>query len=900
MQSLKNPGRRGDRDSNAALQSKCQTPQQTTGMTKVDLSAHTPMMRQFFQLKEEAGDLMLFYRMGDFYELFYDDAVKGARLLGLTLTQRGASNGAPIPMAGVPVHAFEQYLAKLLAAGESVAVGEQIGDPATSKGPVERKIVRIVTPGTLTDDALLPSKSDRCLATWWQPIRQGRPYGEAGLAWLNLASGEFTVTQCQPDLVQTTLSRIDPAELIIAEGSTIELPRPCAMTTVPVWHFEINNAREQLQGHFKVDSLDGFDLGDQDTAICAAGALLRYVLRTQSQSLSHITTIQAERPGQFVLMDPATRRNLELTETISGQDSPTLFSLLDHCVTPMGSRLLRRWLHHPLRDNTSVRQRQATVRTWLEGAAPESLDTLLASLGRWPDLERISTRIALRTARPRELASLRDALTSLPELTSQLQAYQCATDSHLPSLISDLHLDITLADLLRRAIAPEPSVQLRDGGVIADGYDADLDELRALAADQGTFLVRLEQQERASTGITNLRVEYNRVHGFYIEVTRGQSEKVPEHYRRRQTLKNAERYITPELKEWEDKILSARERSLAREKWLYEGLLDSLAPHTHALTRASNAMAQIDALCSMALHARRHDWIAPELTDTSSIQIQAGRHPTVERTIERFTPNDCRLNPTRSLLVVTGPNMGGKSTYMRQVALITLLARTGSYVPAQHAVIGSIDRIFTRIGAADDLAGGRSTFMMEMTEAAAILAASTSHSLVIMDEIGRGTSTYDGLALAWAIANRLLSHNRALTLFATHYFELTRLPSENPCSANVHLAAADSARGIVFLHEVRDGPASRSYGIEVAKRAGIPASVIRHAAKELERLEAQGAPSPQLGLFTPEQTDPADQTHESLQAYEDLIRDITDIDPDSLTPRQALDALYQLRQRLQQ
>ena len=868
-------------------------------MTKVDLSAHTPMMRQFFQLKEEAGDLMLFYRMGDFYELFYDDAERGARLLGLTLTQRGTSNGAPIPMAGVPVHAFEQYLAKLLAAGESVAVGEQIGDPATSKGPVERKIVRIVTPGTLTDAALLPSKSDRCLAAWWQPVRQGRPNGDAGLAWLNLASGEFTLTQCHPDLVSTTLSRIDPAEMIAAEGHSLELSRPCAIATVPVWHFELINAREQLLAHFKVDSLDGFDLGDQETAVCAAGALLRYVLRTQSQSLSHINTLQAERPGQFVIMDPATRRNLELTETISGQDSPTLFSLLDHCVTPMGSRLLRRWLHHPLRDSSEVLKRQATVRTWLEGAPPDSLDALIRSMSHWPDLERISTRIALRTVRPRELASLRDALVGLPALVSQLTAYQCSADSHLPALIADLCLDDALANTLSRAIAVEPAVQLRDGGVMADGYDAELDELRELAADQGTFLVKLEQQERDSTGIANLRVEYNRVHGFYIEVTRGQSDKVPEHYRRRQTLKNAERYITPELKEWEDKILSARGRSLAREKWLYEGLLDSLVERTRALTRAASAMAQIDSLCALALHARRHDWVAPELVDSPGIEIQAGRHPTVEHTIERFTPNDCRMDPTRSLLIVTGPNMGGKSTYMRQVALITLLARTGSYVPARRAVIGSIDRIFTRIGAADDLAGGRSTFMMEMTEAAAILAASTSHSLVIMDEIGRGTSTYDGLALAWAIANRLLSHNRALTLFATHYFELTRLPSENPCSANVHLAAADSARGIVFLHEVRDGPASRSYGIEVAKRAGIPASVIRHAARELERLEAQGAPSPQLGLFAPPETDTSEQARESLQAYEDLVREIADIDPDSLTPRQALDALYQLRQRLQ-
>lgn len=867
-------------------------------MTKEDLSSHTPMMRQFFQLKEQAGDLILFYRMGDFYELFYDDAVKGARLLGLTLTQRGTSNGAPIPMAGVPVHAFEQYLARLLAAGESVAVGEQIGDPATSKGPVERKIVRIVTPGTLTDDALLPSKSDRCLAAWWQPLRQGKPYGSAGLAWLNLASGEFTVTECAPDLVNTTLSRIDPAELIVPEGRSIELTRPCAISSVPIWHFESANAQDQLTAHFGVDSLDGFDLADQTVALCAAGALLRYAMRTQSQSLSHIASLRAERPDLYVLMDPATRRNLELTETISGQDNTTLFSLLDHCATPMGSRLLKRWLHHPLRDSQVVLQRQSTVSTWLHGAPAESLDGLRRTLSKWPDLERISTRIALQSVRPRELASLRDALQSLPDLVHQLQSFKVAPASHLPELIQELFLDPMLGEVLLKAISAEPSVQVRDGGVIADGYDQELDELRNLAADQGTFLVTLEQRERERTGIANLRVEYNRVHGFYIEVSRGQSDKVPEDYRRRQTLKNAERYITPELKEWEDKILSAKERSLAREKFLYEHLLELLGPLSQPLSRAAGAMAQIDALCALALHARRHDWIAPELSDASVIEIQAGRHPTVERSIERFTPNDCRMNPTRSLLVVTGPNMGGKSTYMRQVALIALLARIGSYVPAQRALIGGIDRIFTRIGAADDLAGGRSTFMMEMTEAATILSASTAHSLVIMDEIGRGTSTYDGLALAWAIANRLLNHNRALTLFATHYFELTRLPSENPCSANVHLAAADAAGGIVFLHEVREGPASRSYGIEVAKRAGIPATVIRHAARELERLEAQGAPSAQLGLFSAALDSPAGTDACEQKGWDDLTQRLAEIDPDSLSPREALEALYQLKKML--
>lgn len=871
-------------------------------MSKKDLSAHTPMMQQFLTLKEEAGAFMLFFRMGDFYELFYDDAIKGARLLGLTLTQRGTSAGEPIPMAGVPVHSLEQYLAKLLDCGESIAIGEQVGDPATAKGPVERKIVRIITPGTLTDDALLPSKSDRYLAAWWQP-KSSKADTQTGLAWLNLASGELIITQCDSDLVAATLARINPAELIIPEDRSLSTADTCAIARVPTWHFEFTSVEQQLKNHFQISTLDGLDASDQTQALCAAGALLRYVERTHSQSLSHIDRLQVERPGQYVLMDPPTRRNLELTQTISGQESPTLFSLLDHCATPMGSRLLKRWLHHPLRDHQQVQQRQDTVTTWLTGAPSDALDNLQQTLEKWPDLERISTRIALQSVRPRELASLRDALGSLPTLVSQVQAFEPVGSSLLHQFIDELKIDNALVNCLTHAIAEEPAVQIRDGGVIADGYDPDLDELRQMNVDQGEFLLKLEQQEKTNTGISNLRVEYNRVHGFYIEVSRGQSDKVPEHYRRRQTLKNAERYITPELKVWEDKILSAKERALSREKWLFESLLQTLTAFAPELSRAASAMAQMDALLAFAQHARTCEWVAPKLASTPVIDIQAGRHPIVEHSIERFTPNDCTLEPSRSLLVVTGPNMGGKSTYMRQVALIAVLARIGSYVPAQSATIGDLDRIFTRIGAADDLAGGRSTFMMEMTEAAVILSASTASSLVIMDEIGRGTSTYDGLALAWSIASRLLEHNRALTLFATHYFELTRLPAENPCSANVHLAVADSRGGIVLLHEVRPGPASRSYGIEVARRAGLPPAVVRHASRELQRLEAIDAPSPQLGLFTSDLETPLvdDGTRaaaEQWAQYEPVIDSLEEIDPDSLTPREALDALYLLKQKL--
>ncbi|MFY3530334.1 DNA mismatch repair protein MutS [Achromobacter denitrificans] len=877
------------------------------------LSGHTPMMQQYLRLKAEAGPLLLFYRMGDFYEMFYEDAERGARLLNLTLTKRGSSNGIPIPMAGLPVHAMEQYLARLVAMGESIAICEQIGDPAASKGPVERRIVRIVTPGTLTDDALLPAKADRALAAVVVigPARAPR----AGVAWLNLASGEFRVTECAPAQLESELHRIAPAEVICADSAEFDFPFESARTRVPDWHFETDSARAHLLAHFKTDTLAGFDVEDMPAGVCAAGALLRYAARTQSQALAHVQTLSAERPGQYVLLDPVTRRNLELTQTLSGEDSPTLFSLLDDCRTPMGSRLLRRWLHHPLRENEPAQARQQAISALLAGrmdveqtfggsgfGSAGLLESLRGALNAFPDIERIATRLALRSVRPRELASLRDALQALPTLREQVEPM--ADSPRLGDLVSHLSVDPALAALLVRAIAAEPAVAIRDGGVLAPGFDSELDELRALAADGGDFLVQLEARERERTGISNLRVEFNRVHGFYIEVTKGQTAKVPEDYRRRQTLKNAERYITPELKTWEDKVLSAQDRSLAREKWLFEQLLDVLAEHVRPLSDCAAALAELDALASLAEHARRHDWIAPELSEQADIDIEAGRHPVVEHAIERFTPNGCRLEPARRMLLITGPNMGGKSTYMRQVALIVLLARIGSFVPAARARIGKIDRIFTRIGAADDLAGGRSTFMMEMTEAAAILSASTPNSLVLMDEIGRGTSTYDGLALAWAIACRLLAHNRALTLFATHYFELTRLPAEQPASANVHLAAAESAGGIVFLHEVREGPASRSYGIQVAQRAGVPAAVIRQATRELERLEAQGAPTPQLGLFSAaaEADAHADAEAERVDAFEalDALREeLAAIDPDSLTPREALDALYRLKKHLQ-
>lgn len=874
-----------------------------------DLSNHTPMMQQYLRLKAEAGPLLLLYRMGDFYEMFYEDAERGAKLLSLTLTRRGSSNGTPIPMAGVPFHAAEQYLAKLVAQGVSVAICEQIGDPATSKGPVERKIVRIVTPGTLTDEALLPAKADRSIAAVFVP-RKANKAARAGIAWLNLASGEFKVSECAIDALDSELHRIDPAEVLIPEDAGLNLTIHCATTNIPPWHFETEQAQAHLLAHFKTQSLSGFDVDDMPAAICAAGALLRYAGRTQAHALSHIHSIVADRASQYVLMDPATRRNLELTRTLSGEEAPTLFSIIDTCCTPMGSRLLRRWLHHPLRDNAPVLARQRAVGTLISANdqrtdvlhATALLQSLRGELNKLPDLERIATRIALLSVRPRELASLRDALSALPVIQQQVE--QAAHTDQQATLLGNISARLTppdgMHDLLMRAIAQEPASMVRDGGVIATGFDAELDELRAISTDNGSFLLELEARERERTGLSTLRVEFNRVHGFFIEVSRAQSDKVPEDYRRRQTLKNAERYITPELKAWEDKVLSAQDRSLAREKWLFEQLLDQLAPMMTSLADTASACAELDTIVALAHHAQHHQWVAPELGDQPGIVIEAGRHPVVERAIERFTPNNCVLNSHRALLVITGPNMGGKSTYMRQVALIALLARIGSFVPAKAATIGPLDRIFTRIGAADDLAGGRSTFMMEMTEAAAILASSTANSLVLMDEIGRGTSTYDGLALAWSIAQRLITHNRALTLFATHYFEITRLPNEQPNTANVHLAAAESPSGIVFLHEVKEGPASRSYGIQVAQRAGIPAAVIRHATRELERLESQGAPTPQLGLFGDviEQDAKAQEAARTSEALNTLSQAIFELDPDTLSPREALEALYQLKNLL--
>jgi DNA mismatch repair protein MutS len=875
------------------------------------LEKHTPMMQQYLRIKADHPSTLLFYRMGDFYELFFEDAEKAARLLGITLTQRGNSNGSPIKMAGVPFHSVDQYLAKLVKHGESVAICEQIGDPALSKGPVERKVLRVVTPGTLTDSNLLPEKSERPLLAICR-ITQRRST-TVGLAWLSMASGTLKLMEFASEVksidsrLQQELERIAPAEILVAEhadqhqaGITYNQAKA---SPVPAWHFDLSAGEKALLTQLSVSTLSGFGAEGLSAAIGAAGALLHYAQATQGKGLQHVRSLTVESENEFIGLDGATRRNLELTETIRGQDgsaaSPTLFSLLDHCRTAMGSRLLRHWLHHARCDQTVAQARHAAINALTRTDACAELSAALATV---PDIERITTRIALLSARPRDLAGLRTGLQKLPELRTVVAL--CARDAGAPLLewIQDeLATPAECLDLIERAISTEPAAMVRDGGVIATGFDAELDELRALSENAGQFLLDLETRERARTGIANLRVEYNKVHGFYIEVTHGQTDKVPDDYRRRQTLKNAERYITPELKAFEDKALSAQERALVREKYLYEKLLQDLAPQIGILQRIASALAHIDTLVALADHALRHGWCAPHLVAEPVISIEQGRHPVVENTIERFIANDCDLSAERKLLLITGPNMGGKSTYMRQVALITLLAYVGSFVPAGSATIGPIDRIFTRIGAADDLAGGRSTFMVEMTESAAILNSATEQSLVLMDEVGRGTSTFDGLALAWAIARHLIENTRSFTLFATHYFELTQLPDTYPAAANVHLSAVEHKDSIVFLHAVQSGPASQSYGLQVAQLAGVPQPVIRAARKHLQTLEAHSIQAtPQFDLFAsvPATDDNAEQIYEETaasQASMAILDALTEIDPDALSPREALEKLYQLK-----
>jgi DNA mismatch repair protein MutS len=849
-------------------------------------AGHTPMMQQYFSIKADYPDTLVFYRMGDFYEVFFGDAEKAARLLDITLTKRGNSGGEPIAMAGVPFHSLEGYLAKLIKLGESVAICEQIGDVATSKGPVERKVLRVVTPGTLTDTALLSDKTESMLLAVHQGARN-----TCGLAWLSVTQGEIHLAQCANDELEAWLLRIAPSELIynIDVSSSFEQRlkiQRCAITARPAWQFEAGLGQRRLLEQLEVASLASWNAQDLGDAHAATSALLGYAEHTQGRNLPHVRGLQVWRSGELIELPLNTRRNLELTQTLRGEDSPTLFSLLDSCITGMGSRALKSWLLSPRRDRTQASERLETIAYLREGVQQRLRIQLKGS----SDVERITARIALRQVRPRELVALRYTL----QKAEQLVPDQSACPALLEQIFTHLQPPKACEDLLARFVLDEPAALIRDGGVINHGCDADLDELRGIQTNCDAFLLDLEGRERARTGIANLRVQFNKVHGFYIEVTQGQTAKVPDDYRRRQTLKNAERYITPELKAFEDKALSAQERALAREKFLYEQLLDQLQEFVPTLSRLARAIADLDALCALAERSLTLDWSAPSFAKEPCIDINAGRHPVVEARLAEtgggaFIANDCAMSSKSRMQIITGPNMGGKSTYMRQIALIVLLASMGSYVPAAGCRLGPIDAIHTRIGAADDVANAQSTFMLEMTEAAQILHSASPHSLVLMDEIGRGTSTFDGLALAGGIAAYLHNKTQAFTLFATHYFELTEFPVQHHGAVNQHVSAIESGSNIVFLHHIEPGPASKSYGIAVAKLAGVPQAVLSQARHALRALEAQQtAGQPQVDLFAAPPEAP-------ISEQSAVDRALVNIDPDALSPREALEALYQLK-----
>ena len=830
--------------------------------------------------------MLVFYRMGDFYELFFSDAEKASRLLDITLTKRGTSAGKPIPMAGVPYHAAEGYLARLVKQGESIAICEQIGDPATSKGPVERKVVRIVTPGTLTDEALLEERRENLL------VAVNEHEEGLGLAALDLASGRFTVQQVTNlEALSGELERLSPAEVLLEEDSTLPetVNLNCGITRRPIWHFDFDSAEQLLTRQFGTRDLGGFGCQDQPLAVGAAGCLLQYVEETQFGALPHIRGLQVEHRENSVIIDAATRRNLELIHSLSGQPQHTLAGIMDRTVTAMGSRKLKRWISQPQRERETVANRHTTIQALMESGLHIDLQEILQGIG---DIERILARVALKSARPRDLATLRDAFGALPQLHPLLERL----DSPLTrSLSMEIGEHPQLHKLLQQAVIEQPPMLIRDGGVLAEGYDQELDELRSLSQNADQFLLDLETRERERTGIATLKVSYNRVHGYYIEISRSQSDKAPDDYVRRQTLKGAERFITPELKKFEDQVLSARERSLAREKMLYEQLLEQLCESLTDMQQCAEGLSHLDVLCNLAERAQSLNLVRPELVEEPGLQIVDGRHPVVEQVSQNpFVANSVTLNQQQRMLIITGPNMGGKSTFMRQIAIITLLAYAGSFVPAASAHLGPVDRIFSRIGASDDLAGGRSTFMVEMEETANILHNATEQSLVLMDEVGRGTSTFDGLSLAWACAVELATYLRAFTLFATHYFELTTLPDEYPGIANLHLDAVEHGDSIVFLHAVREGPANQSYGLQVATLAGVPKTVIKKARQRLRELEASAQrhaeqQQSQLPLF--------DISAEKPEASE-VERLLEQIDPDELSPRQALEQLYHLKDKL--
>ena len=858
------------------------------------MAGHTPMMAQFFAIKAEFPTTLVFYRMGDFYELFFADAEKAAGLLGITLTRRGQSAGAPVVMAGVPFHAMEGYVAKLIAHGESVAICEQVGEVGVGKGPVERKVVRVLTPGTLTDDALLSDKAESVLLA----VQEG-PRRTLGLAWLSITQGALQLAECEPDQLAEWLARIGPSEWLVstAVSSAFEARcealqaqglsgRACTLTRRPEWQFDSALGQQKLLAQLQAASLSAWGADSLPQAHAAASALLAYAEHTQGRALTHVHSLGVQRSDALLDLPLSTQRNLELVQTLRGESAPTLLSLLDTCVTGMGSRLLKTWLLSPPRDRSLASRRLDAIGALRQEGWSRVREQLKGS----SDVERISARIALRQVRPRELVGLLQTLSK----TELIAPVEQALTPYLTDISADLSPPDGCAALLARSILPEPAALVRDGGVIAPGLDDELDDLRGIQDNCDGFLLDLETREKARTGISNLRVQFNKVHGFYIEITNGAADRVPDNYRRRQTLKNAERYITPELKAFEDKALSAQERALAREKWLFEALLDQLQTFVPALMRLARAIAALDALATLAERSLTLNWCAPEFAREPCIEIRAGRHPVVEARLAEtrgasFIANNTVLGNRQRMQVITGPNMGGKSTYMRQVAVIVLLASLGSYVPAERCRLGPIDAIHTRIGAADDLANAQSTFMVEMTEAAQILRNATPFSLVLMDEIGRGTSTFDGLALASGIATHLHDKTQAFCLFATHYFELTEFPASHHAAMNVHVSAAEAGRDIVFLHAIEPGPASKSYGIQVARLAGMPAAVLNHARHALEALESQAsAAQAQVDLFAPP---PAME----MVADNALETAVQALNPDILSPREALDALYQLK-----
>jgi DNA mismatch repair protein MutS len=865
-------------------------------------SEHTPMMVQYFAIKAEHENQIVFFRMGDFYEIFFEDAKKASRLMDITLTARGKTGGNAIPMCGIPYHAAEGYIAKLVKMGESVAIVEQIGDPATSKGPVERKVVRVITPGTLTDESFLDANSDSLLVAISSHVDARTGKQNHGISTLDISSGRFTVVEVQSEeALLGEIERLRPAELLLAQDQ----PFPAAITeragcqTLPPWDFDYETGFRLLTSQFQTKDLHGFGCQEFKQGIEAAGCLINYAQETQRTELPHIRTIIVEQADDAIVLDAATRKNLEISVNLNGDTDFTLAWVLDRTATSMGSRLLRRWLNRPLRDHSVLKQRQTAIGALLTGYGYEDIHKVLKQIG---DIERILSRIALRSARPRDLARLRDALGALPSLQSSMAAVESDPITAIAKRIATYP---ELVDTLERAVIENPPVVIRDGGVIAEGYDTDLDELRGISTNAGQFLIDIETREKEATGISTLKVGYNRVHGYYIEISKAQSEKAPAEYIRRQTLKNAERFITPELKEFEDKALSSKSRALSREKAIYEALVEALAQQIAELQQTASAISELDVLANLAERAVSQQYVCPVLNDETGINIQQGRHPVVEAMIEDpFVANDIIFNPERKMLIITGPNMGGKSTYMRQAAHIVLMAHIGSYVPADNAVIGNIDRIFTRMGSSDDVAGGRSTFMVEMTETANILHHATADSLVLMDEVGRGTSTFDGLSLAWSCAEDLAKNTGAYTLFATHYFEMTQLAETNPGVVNVHLTATEHKDHIVFLHHVEEGPASQSYGLQVAKLAGVPDHVINHAKAKLVSLEngqvaaEQAESEPSIAMST---------VHDDNQFQSDMFAmaqpskvelELEKISPDDLTPREALTLLYKLKQTL--